>query len=181
MSFRVGDAGTRDTPTVPSEWQRTRDHRLVRDRAWAQWAVHRWAAFPVDDSPRPLVLAGPAAWPEAGFRSGAAKIAFSRGALISDQPLPERLVEVVRTRMTDAPPTTEPLVISGVEHASTQFLTDRGRQKLPAYRLTGPDVDGALWVLDPAVVPPAWAPTGEPEPAPSEGSDALSVTAEKSR
>jgi hypothetical protein len=57
-------------------------------RAWAHWALGRWAAFPIDCEPRPLVLVGPPVRAEGGFRSGAAKLAFVHGDLQSAVPRP---------------------------------------------------------------------------------------------
>jgi hypothetical protein len=129
----------------------------------------------VQADPRPLVLAGPAAWPERGFRSGAGKIAFMGGSLSCSRHLPEVMLDIVRvlragkiTRpLARGERPVEPLVISAVEHADADFRTDRGRQRLPAYRLMGPDIIGAIWVLDPAVTTRTWAPPASDEPPPN--------------
>ncbi len=57
---------------------------------WARWAVGRWANFPVDQIPGPLVLVGPRAIVEQGFKTGEAKLAFVEGAIESSVALPDR-------------------------------------------------------------------------------------------
>ena len=42
-------------------------------RNLARWAVGRWAAFPVDADPRPIVLSESVIGSDKGFRSGEAK------------------------------------------------------------------------------------------------------------
>jgi hypothetical protein len=142
---------------------------LTNEREWAAWAIARWERFPLEKEPRPLVLVGPPAWPERGFRSGDAKIAFLHGLVAAGQPLPEGLTRILgQQRISAGPPAAEPLVIEGVDLAQAEFLTDRGRRSLSAYRLTGPDIDGALWVLDPVLATQVWAP-GAGEPPPGQG------------
>ena len=49
------------------------------------------------------------------------------------------------------------------------FATDRGRRSLPAWRLTGPDLVGPLWVLDPAIAATRWTPPEDGPPPPFQG------------
>jgi hypothetical protein len=50
-------------------------------------ALAAWSRFPAGASPRPLVLAGPdVTAPPAGFPSGADKLAYEDGAIISPPP-----------------------------------------------------------------------------------------------
>lgn len=153
----------------------TEDRRLTGDRAWARWALRRWESFPVDRQPRPLVLIGPLTRFERGFRSGDAKLAFHYGDINAAVPLPEGLLELLRTR-EDGPPApgrrrwSNPLLITQASPDNAQFATDRGSRELPAWRLSGPEVNGAFWVLDPTVAARRWKP---PEPAPPTPSDGL--------
>jgi hypothetical protein len=50
------------------------------------------------------------------------------------------------------------------------FTTDRGRRSLPAWRLTGPELLGPLWVLDSAIAATCWTPPEDGPPPPFQGS-----------
>jgi hypothetical protein len=128
----------------------------------------------VDQEPRPLVLAGPAAVSEEGFRSGPAKLAFLYGHLESTVPLPPGLLEVLGAGATRQPRpgprhNRGPLLITGATKDHGVFTTDRGRRSLPAWRLTGPDLLGPLWVLDPAIAATCWTPPEDGPPPPFQG------------
>jgi hypothetical protein len=144
---------------------------LERSRQWARWALARSAGFPVGQEPRPLVLVGPAANPEAGFRSVPAKLAFLHGDIESAVPLPAGLLEVLGAGAARQEARPGPhrdggrLLITGAIRHHAAFATDRGRRSLPAWRLTGPDLVGPLWVLDPAIAATRWVPPqGGPPP-----------------
>ncbi len=136
---------------------------------WARWALRRWETFPVDLRPRSLVLAGPLTRVERGFRSGAAKLAFLHGDIEAVVPLPDGLLEMFHTSeaglkaMPGKRAWQSPLLITRASPGQAEFATDRGRREFPAWQLGGPDVDGTLWVLDPAVASRRWEP---PDPAP---------------
>ncbi len=144
--------------------------------AWARWALQRWEAFPVGIRPRPLVLTAPPARPERGFRSGDAKLAFTYGDIEAAVPLPDGLLDVLRVGGPGpraAPGKRRwksPLLITQARPGRAGFATDRGMRDFPAWRLSGPEIGGALWVLDPAVASRCWAP---PEPAPPKPFDGL--------
>ena len=117
----------------------------------AQRAVARWAAFPVDAEPRPVVLAQHAVASEAGFTSAQAKEAWFDGSYEWRVEVPAG-VRVRARQSTDSPgdePTKPPLAISRAGRGQRDFLTDRGSRTLPAYWLKGPCINGSLWVLDP--------------------------------
>ena len=143
----------------------------------ARWAVRRWAAFPVDAAPRPLVLAGPAIASKRGFRSGEAKDAWFDGRYEWVVEVPEGVRR--RARQSADPgrrePTAEALKITHAGLGEHEFLTDRGPEVLPAYWLRGPAINGPLWVLDPAIE--FWQPSegaaGAPPPAPTQGQPLL--------
>lgn len=147
---------------------------LEQDRQWARWALGRWASFPADQEPRPLVLVGPPAYPEGGFRSGPAKLAFHYGHVQPTAPLPPGLLEVLGaadTRQARPGPRHDrgTLLITGATKDHAVFETDRGRRSLPAWRLTGPDLAGPLWVLDPAIAATGWTPPDDGPPPPFQG------------
>jgi hypothetical protein len=152
------------------------DPRLAWDRGWARWALQRWASFPVDHRPRPLVLTAPLTRFEGGFRSGEAKLAFLRGDIEPAVPLPDELLDLLRRseRGPRAAPQKRrwksPLLITQASPGQAKFTTDRGLRELPAWRLGGPEVGGGFWALDPVVASGCWAP---PEPAPPKPFDGL--------
>jgi hypothetical protein len=82
-------------------------------------------------------------------------------------PLPEGLRNVLRANASSPLPGhrrwSRPLLITQASPDSAEFVTDRGRREFPAWRLGGPEVDGAFWALDPAIAATLWRP---PEPAP---------------
>jgi hypothetical protein len=128
----------------------------------------------MDQEPRPLVLVGPAASPEEGFRSGSAKRAFLHGHVESAVPLPPGLLDVLGAGETrQARPGSRhdrgTLLITGAAKDHAVFATDRGRCSLPAWRLTGPDLVGSLWVLDPAIAATRWTPPEDGPPPPFQG------------
>jgi hypothetical protein len=157
-------SGTRDDP------------RLAWDRGWARWALQRWASFPVDHRPRPLVLTAPLTRFERGFRSGDAKLAFLHGDIETAVALPDGLLDLLRgsERGPRAAPQKRrwksPLLITQASPGQAEFATDRGLREFPAWRLGGPEIGGALWALDPKVASGCWAP---PEPAPPKPFDGL--------
>ena len=73
-----------------------------------------------------------------------------------------RALPLSPNRVRSGRPAPPPLRIQSVTHSETEFLTDRGRPRLPAWRLHAADVLGAIWVLDPDVDPPEWQPPEQP-------------------
>ncbi len=93
-----------------------------------------------------------------GFRTGKAKEAFLAGRFVGSA-LPTRLLEVIERaaevpRPQGGPP--EPLEVVHAEFDEAEFLTDRGRRNLPAWRLTGPEIIGCIWVADAALSLGSW-------------------------
>jgi hypothetical protein len=119
----------------------------------ARRAVARWAAFPVEAHPRPLVLAQSVITSGQGFTSGGAKDACFDGSFEWFVEVPESVR--VRARHSadrlEVGPTKQPLAITHAGRGEHTFLTDRGPLSLPAYWLKGPSLNGSLWVLDPEV------------------------------
>ena len=56
----------------------TAGSKVQRERAMADWALERWARFPVDQEPRALVFTGPMVVVDRGFTTGNAQLAFLR-------------------------------------------------------------------------------------------------------
>ncbi len=138
------------------------DKRETEQLGLARRAAGRWAAFPVEAEPRPLVLAQPAITSAQGFTSGRAKDAWFDGSYDWAVEVPEGIR--VRARSSADRPgvkaTKPPLTITQAGRGEREFLTDRGLLTLPAYWLHGPSILGSLWVLDPEVE--FWEPTEEP-------------------
>ncbi len=149
-------------------WQDALDRRHSEGLVWARWAVSRWAAFPVERSPRPLVLAGQRAFVEQGFRTGEAKLAYLEGRIECAVSVPDAVVRELPPRRERGPRRIDswPLLITAASRAEREFVTDRGRRRLPAWRLEVADALGPIWVLDPEVDPPEWLPP-EPPPTPT--------------
>ncbi len=117
--------------------QKALDRRLAEELQWARWAVDRWAEFPVDRAPRPLVLVGSRSFVAGGFRSGEAKMAFIDGLFEAGLPVPGPVLASLpaqRDRPASGRPSPAPLVITAAARSETEFWTDRGRRVLPAWR-----------------------------------------------
>jgi hypothetical protein len=138
---------------------------LEDQKAAADWALGRWADFPVEARPRPWVLTAGVVRSEGGFITGEAKLAFLHGAVTATIPVPDavlRLVREGRHRVT-GPTVPPPLVIDRLSRSEADFLTDRGQVRFPAWGLEGDGIRGRIWVLDPDVVAAQWKPS-EPGP-----------------
>lgn len=126
----------------------------------AQVALDRWSSFPVDEVPRPIVLAGPCIWSERDFEVEAQRTAFAHGVLRCIKPLPDEILQIAQVIRKQAIPYgnewIEPLDICSLTKGEADFLTDRGPRKLPAYRLGGHNFSGGIWVLHPGVLSQAW-------------------------
>jgi hypothetical protein len=147
-----------------SPGQAALDRRFAEDLVWARWAVARWDAFPADRQPRPLVLVDERAFVEQGFATGEAKLAYLDGRIESATPVPAAVLaalmqELGTRRSRRAGP---PLVITDAVRGEIEFVTDRGRRQLPAWRLTAIDALGPIWVLDRELAPGEWQPAEPP-------------------
>lgn len=125
---------------------------------WARWAVGRWSGFPVDQTPRPVVLVGSRVHVEAGFATGEAKMAFLEGRWDPAVEVPAPVLDELRRQGNGVRSGGgASLVVTSVELAESEFVTDRGRRRLPAWRLTVQDALGPIWVRDPEIVD--WRPS----------------------
>jgi hypothetical protein len=150
-----------ESPASPADNQRGLDRQHAQELESARRAVDRWADFPVERLPRPLVLTAPASRVEGGFRSAEAKLAFIHGLIESIVPVPDPVLAVLRARPAGAagpPRGTTPLVIVGATRSQAGFWTDRGLRRLPAWRLEADGATGPIWVLDPELAPTPWEP-----------------------
>lgn len=158
----------------PGAWQASLDRRSAEGLEWARWAVRRWSGFPVGERPRPLVVIGSRVRVERGFETGEAKLAFIEGRVEAQVPVPAGVLEALRQDgARHSPPTGPALQITAAVLAESEFLTDRGPTRLPAWRLTAEHALGPIWVLHPDVT--SWQPApdaGGPAPAlPAPGQD----------
>ena len=136
------------------------DRRVREALSWAEWAVSRWEGFPIHLQTRPLVLVGPDVLVERGFRSGEAKIAYLEGRFEARVPIPDSVLAVLGAGRGSGSSSheTELLRVTDASRSEAEFRTDRGRVRLPAWRLTVASALGPIWVLDPEVRPPRWGP-----------------------
>ena len=136
-------------------------------------ALAEWGTFPVDEEPRPLVLLGERVRP-LGFPSGEAKQAFLNGAIEALPGFPPQVLEAMRLPARRNVGTT--LVMADASLEEYEFVTDRGRRPLPAWRVHASGVDQPIWVLDPAMAAYIWLPSGQnPEYVPVYGDRATTA------
>jgi hypothetical protein len=95
-------------------------------------SLEKWASFPVEADPRPLVLLGERVIVERGFTEGDAKAAFSDGRIDPDGRLPPEAAEAFAQIAKPAAGEPKIKVISVVK-GTAKFMTDRGQRALPAW------------------------------------------------
>jgi hypothetical protein len=102
---------------------------------------------------------------ERGFKTGEAKMAFLEGRVESSVAVPAGVLDALASQSRQDPRRSgPPLVITEAELLESEFQTDRGRQRLPAWRLTAQDALGPIWVLDPDIRD--WQPAADAGGAP---------------
>jgi hypothetical protein len=114
-------------------------------------ALRWWARFPVNASPRPLVLTGPTINdPGPGFPDGDAKLAYLSGAIDLATALPagtrtpngqhiisaSKAFTALRAMGSANKPGATRLTITGVRLGAGTFATDRGPRSLPTWDFT---------------------------------------------
>lgn len=142
-----------------------RDVQMVRA---GRRAVARWAGYPVHADPRPLVLLSGPVRADAGFATGDAKAAFLQGAVEAADTAAEEAVRLmVAPQVRTGGRLRVPLLVTAAERSETDFATDRGPRRLPAWRVAAVDALGPIWVLIPEVLSDCWSPPDMPggEPA----------------
>lgn len=156
--------------------------RIVTGSDSPERLLQAWSGFPVNASPRPLVLIGSHVVGPSRFPNDEMKIAFLSGrfdlqaqlpsgpASAQGFPISSAAAALAMLRSSKLAPTTPAsgsstrgLEITAVSLGSRSFMTDRGDQSLPAWLFTLAGVDGPAGVL--AVAPSAqWSPPGLPHP-----------------
>jgi hypothetical protein len=115
-------------------------------------ALDLWRGFPVDARPRPIVALGEGVvvGPRTGFPDDTTKIAFEEGRFTLGTGLPRRSGTAGRGHILSAAGAyrllrvagrssgikVAPLVVRSVRLGAATFLTDRGRQRLPAWQFS---------------------------------------------
>lgn len=140
-------------------------------------ALGLWAGFPVDASPRPLVLTGPdIVDPTSGFRNDDDKMAYIYGsfelkttlpagpAIVNGQQLitaAQALAELRAQGYGGKPLKLTSLMVTSVRLSTAKFSTDRGVRSLPAWTFRFAGVADPAQVL---AVPPTdrWPRPGMP-------------------
>jgi hypothetical protein len=109
----------------------------------------RWAAFPVDAVPRPIVLLDERVRIEGGFDDVNSKEAWSGGRIGSSAPLAPGVLALLPAQ---GPARTDrELTITEVVSTTAEFRCDRGPRELPAYRLKVTGMYGSCVILAPEV------------------------------
>ncbi len=127
-----------------------------RATSQAAAALALWAEFPVEASPRPLVLTGQTVLFTGGFPSNQAKLAFLQGAVSTTVPVPAGLLDALCPNRD--PTLDDTLLVVGAEPTTGTFPTDRGPKQLPAWTVTLAGVHSLFTVLDPEVTAAAFRP-----------------------
>ena len=129
-------------------------------------ALSLWAGFPVNASPRPLILLGGAqqtvSSSDFGFSSGDAKLALYDGQIHPPVAWPaspgeadgyplitaaEAFEEFTPPPGTESPPTATWLHVTAVQLETAAFESDRGDIQLPAWAFTFDQSSGSIAVL----------------------------------
>lgn len=109
----------------------------------------RWAAFPIDATPRPIVLLDGRVRIEGGFAEGVSKLAWLAGAVETRVPLPAAVLALLPAQQREGGQTA--LAITEAVLTEAEFQCDRGLRQLPAYRLRLSGLAGSCVVLSPEV------------------------------
>jgi hypothetical protein len=118
-------------------------------------ALQLWSKFPADRLRRPLVLLGSRV-SGVGFETSAAKQAFLNGAIDVAVDAPVGVIEKLPGRRAQFRGSSITVMAATADQAD--FQTDRGMQRLPAWRLQITGMLTDCWVLDPAIR--GWWPAG---------------------
>lgn len=121
--------------------------------------IEVWVDFPIDQTPRPVVLLDQPVHLSQGFIDVDSKRAWLAGAVEATLPMPAGVLDLVTRRSID-PTSSRVLTISAVEAVEAEFFCDRGPRLLPAYRLSVTGLIDSCVVLDPAL-DCWWPPRGQ--------------------
>lgn len=128
------------------------------DRNQAAAAVACWDGFPLDAGYRPTVLLAGTVRPEAGFRSGDAKLAFAAGAVDPAPGVPEEPVRLMKAALGSGGGRIAPLRLRAAVLTQAEFGTDRGTHVLEAWRVQAAEAVGPIWVLSADSLARCWSP-----------------------
>ena len=121
--------------------------------------IEPWIGFPIDQTPRPVVLLDEPVQLGPGFIDDDSKRAWLAGAVEATLPMPAGVLDLVTHRSIDRT-NSRVLTISAVEAVEAEFFCDRGPRLLPAYRLSVTGLIDSCVVLDPAL-DCWWPPPGQ--------------------
>jgi hypothetical protein len=102
------------------------------------------------------VLLSPAVQAGSFPLDGKAKLAFERGLIQAPPGFPDELLRAMRHHHPQAGPPADPLQVATATQSVSGFLTDRGKQQLPAWEVHARGVPEPIWVLDPSVTLLSW-------------------------
>ena len=111
-------------------------------------ALQLWSKFPARRLPRPVVLLGSRV-SSGGFATGAAKEAFLSDAVDVAVDVPVGVLEALPRRRSQF--SGSPITVMAANADEADFQTDRGTQRLPAWRLRITGMRTDCLVLDPAI------------------------------
>lgn len=117
----------------------------------AEKVLQPWRDFPVERTPRPVVLLDlPVHIGDEGFVDGDAKLSWMSAAIDTTVPLPDGIINLITGgRPRRAAPGT--LTIADVERCDEEFWCDRGPRRLPAYRLDISGLRQPCIIIDPTL------------------------------
>jgi hypothetical protein len=118
-------------------------------------ALQLWSKFPAGRLPRPVVPLGSRVG-SGGFATGAAKEAFLSGAIDVAVDVPVGVIAALPRRRSQFPGS--PITVTAANADEADFQTDRGMQRLPAWRLRITGMRTDCVVLDPTIQ--GWWPAG---------------------
>jgi len=95
-------------------------------------SLEKWASFPVQADPRPLVLFGEPVSIREGFTDGDGKVAFAEGRVDADGKVPPEAAEAFE-KLTKPGSGGPRLKVLSARKGTAAFATDRGPRDLPAW------------------------------------------------
>jgi hypothetical protein len=101
---------------------------------------------------------------DGGFATGNAKTAFIQGAIEAAVGVPEEPVRLMQSAHAEMPrPRHVTLRVTAATLTQAEFATDRGSQRLPAWRVKAVDSLGPIWVLAEKARALCWSPPEVPD------------------
>jgi hypothetical protein len=95
-----------------------------------------------------------------GLSTGDAKLAFLRRVVEAEAQVPEDAVRLLRqSAVGTGPGPRGQLRVFAAERSEAEFATDRGHQRLPAWRLEAADTLGPIWALTGEAQARCWFPS----------------------